>query len=114
MHVPVAVTDASSGERRDVSWLRSRKLYAFCALGNPRSFLKTLEKAGACVLGARLFRDHFAYTAREADELAREAAAAGADGAETAGAAQDEAEPEGVEADYEIVDDDKEKKAEEE
>ena len=43
-----------------------------------------------------------------------QAAAAGADGAETAGAAQDEAEPEVVEADYEIVDDDKEKKAEEE
>ena len=47
--------------------------FAFCGLGNPSHFFKTLVEAGIELAGTRAFRDHQRYTQAEA-ELLNEAA----------------------------------------
>jgi tetraacyldisaccharide 4'-kinase len=42
---------------------------AFCGIGNPESFRKTLEQAGARILAFRTFPDHHAYNASDVEDL---------------------------------------------
>ncbi len=55
------------------------KVAAFCGLGSPRSFWRTLEELGVDVKLRRAFGDHHRYRAEEMRELAAEATAAGAE-----------------------------------
>jgi len=48
-----------------------RDLLLACAIGNPRAFRRTVESMGGIVREERIFRDHHAYDARDAAELAR-------------------------------------------
>jgi tetraacyldisaccharide 4'-kinase len=41
--------------------LRSQPLAAFCGIGNPRGFLKTLTDLGADIIDQKIFPDHFEY-----------------------------------------------------
>ena len=54
-------------------WLRGRAVYAFCGVGNPDSFRRTLEGLGAEVVMFRAFDDHHAYTAQDVRRLNAEA-----------------------------------------
>jgi tetraacyldisaccharide 4'-kinase len=55
-----------------------RKLFAFCAIGNPAAFVTDLRAWGFHLVGQRFFPDHHRYTEREVEELWREALKAGA------------------------------------
>jgi len=57
---------------------RPGNLFAFCGIGNPKGFLLTLRDAGITVLGHKAFPDHHRYTARDAEQVQRDALAAGA------------------------------------
>jgi len=52
--------------------------FAFCELGNPRAFFRTLEQAGIALVGQKTFPDHHRYGASDLAALER-TAAAGAD-----------------------------------
>lgn len=51
---------------------------AFCAVGNPRAFFEHLRRDGLELRHARAFPDHHAFTQKDVEELAREAARRGA------------------------------------
>jgi 3-deoxy-D-manno-octulosonic-acid transferase len=51
---------------------------AFCGLGQPRTFWRTLETLGINASPRLVFRDHHRYTAGDLEEIARQAADAGA------------------------------------
>jgi tetraacyldisaccharide 4'-kinase len=51
---------------------------AFCGLGQPRTFWRTLETLGITASPRLVFRDHHRYTAGDLEEIARQAADAGA------------------------------------
>ena len=51
---------------------------AFCGLGQPRTFWRTLETLGILAAPRLVFRDHHRYTAGDLEEIARQAADAGA------------------------------------
>ncbi len=51
---------------------------AFCALGNPRNFLRSIERAGIGVAGSVDFPDHHYYTAKDVEKIEEAAAKAGA------------------------------------
>lgn len=63
----------------DLETLRGKKIFAFCGLGNPDSFLGGLSRAGLNVLAGRSFDDHHAYTEKDMQELVEQAAAFEAD-----------------------------------
>lgn len=58
-------------------------VFAFCGLGNPASFRRSLDARGLRVLGWESFRDHHLFTVGEVSGLARRAAACGAAAAVT-------------------------------
>ncbi len=52
---------------------------AFCGLGQPRTFWRTLETLGIQAAPRLVFPDHHRYTARDLEEIGRHAAEAGAE-----------------------------------
>ncbi|MEX1097400.1 MAG: tetraacyldisaccharide 4'-kinase [Planctomycetales bacterium] len=75
---PVGLVNAS-GERADLAEIRGKNVAAFCGVGNPAGFRRTLQDLGANVVHWRTFPDHHHYTA---DELRTFAASVHASGAE--------------------------------
>jgi tetraacyldisaccharide 4'-kinase len=57
----------------------SGRLGAFCGLGQPRTFWRTLDALGIQAAPRMVFRDHHRFTAGDLEEIARQAAAAGAE-----------------------------------
>ena len=56
-------------ESMELEEIKGRKVLAFCGIGNPGSFIKTLENLGANVVGSRVFPDHHAYARKDIQEL---------------------------------------------
>jgi tetraacyldisaccharide 4'-kinase len=68
-HRPVELTGDEQPE--PVETLRGRVVGAFCGIGNPAAFRRTLETLGARVVNFRAFPDHHAYTREDVNDLAR-------------------------------------------
>ncbi len=69
-HRPVGIR-STAGVVEPLESLRGRRVAAFCGIGNPAAFRRTLEAAGAEVVGFRSFADHHAYGAADLDSLGR-------------------------------------------
>lgn len=52
-----------------VERLRSASVAAFCGIGNPAAFRRTLESLGAAVIDFRSFPDHHPYSRSDVDDL---------------------------------------------
>ncbi len=78
VHQPLHLEDMS-GNRVETSYLKGKKIFAFCGLGNPASFEKTLHLLGFNVVGLKSFPDHHRYTPLEEMELITEAKRQGTD-----------------------------------
>jgi len=48
----------------NIDQLKGKKIFAFCGIGNPDAFLKTVKGLGAEVVGSKIFDDHYHYTDR--------------------------------------------------
>jgi tetraacyldisaccharide 4'-kinase len=68
-HVPRALVSAD-GERTALEAIRGQAVAAFCGIGNPTAFRRTLQSCGCQVVGLREFPDHHRYTAADLDRLA--------------------------------------------
>lgn len=77
--VPSGLAIWPSNEAVDTGYLDKRRIFAFCALGNPESFMKSLADAGARIVGNAVFRDHHSYSTRDLDRISREGSRAGAE-----------------------------------
>lgn len=69
--------DFGGGGARDAAIVELGRVGAFCGLGSPRSFWRTLEELGIEVAFRRVFRDHHRYRPEDLKSLADDAAAAG-------------------------------------
>ena len=75
-NVPVATTEhrpvelmGCEGARASVDLLAGKPVGAFCGIGNPAAFRRTLEGLGATVTAFRTFPDHHAYTQADVEDL---------------------------------------------
>ena len=59
------------GEPRPVVELRGKRLGAFCGIGNPEAFRRTLGDLGAEVVDFRTYPDHHGYTRQDVEALMR-------------------------------------------
>lgn len=73
VHRPVCLESAKDSTVLNTNCLQGRKVFAFCAIGNPESFRKSIEGLGAAVLDLRIFPDHHLYTVHELRALNTEA-----------------------------------------
>ena len=83
IHVPTSLVHLSAApiaERTEpIESIRNQSALAFCGIGNPAAFRKTLERCGVKVVKLVSFPDHYAYTRRDIDELLRTAKELGTD-----------------------------------
>jgi tetraacyldisaccharide 4'-kinase len=77
-HAPVDLIDAEMSSE-PVSQLESRKVLAFCGIGNPEGFRRTIAPLCGEIVELKVFPDHHPYTARDVELLREWAMAAGAD-----------------------------------
>jgi tetraacyldisaccharide 4'-kinase len=61
---------SSAGQEQSLDGLRGRRVAAFCGIGNPAGFRRTLEGLGAALAEFREFPDHYAYRRADIDSLA--------------------------------------------
>jgi tetraacyldisaccharide 4'-kinase len=76
--VPVKWIDADSGEELELGGLKRDRIGAFCGLGAPGSFWRTLEGLGIKPEMRRVFPDHHRYTPHDFERLEKEADGSGA------------------------------------
>jgi len=69
----------SSGSQAELETLRGRPAAAFCGLGNPEAFRRTLLDQGASLTAFRTFADHHPYNRADVADLCRWAAELPAD-----------------------------------
>jgi tetraacyldisaccharide 4'-kinase len=67
-HVPVEWIDADR-QTRPLEYLRGKSVAAFCGIGNPDAFRKTLEDLGMSVKAFRTFPDHHPYGRTDVEAL---------------------------------------------
>jgi len=81
VHRPVELCD--QGGRLDtltpLSSLAGRRVWLFAGLGNPSSFVRTVEQLGAAVVGTSFWPDHYTWTDAELTDMAGQAKAASPD-----------------------------------
>jgi len=75
---PAALVDCRTETAVDASSLGTRKAVAFCGIGQPDSFRRSLEAFGVRCSSFHAYADHHRYSVQELGELARAAASEGA------------------------------------
>jgi tetraacyldisaccharide 4'-kinase len=61
-----------------ISAEEGKRVFAFCGVGNPTSFVSDLRRWGYNVVGQKFFRDHHRYSPTDEEAITKEAVAAGA------------------------------------
>lgn len=74
----VRVAENTTVPGAPAQWL-GRKVFAFCAIGNPAAFFEDVRHWGMELVGQRGFPDHHRYSSGEAAQIENEACAAGAE-----------------------------------
>ena len=68
-----------AGETAPLESLRGRRVTAFCGIGNPEGFERTVREAGLALSGRTRFPDHHHYAPDDCNSLAQAAAGNGAE-----------------------------------
>src|SRR5204863_366285 len=69
-HGPVELVN-SAQQRAALEDLRQRPVAAFCGIGNPEAFRRTLTDQGASLCDFRTYADHHPYSRADVEELRR-------------------------------------------
>jgi len=61
IHCPIC---AKSAENKEINLekLKDKKIFAFCGIGNPDAFFKTIKGLGSELIGSKIYNDHHHYT----------------------------------------------------
>ena len=78
IHAPAYVKSKDNKEN-GIEWFKGKKVFAFCGIGNPDAFIKTLKHIGAELVGSKTFDDHYHYTDDCLTEILEQAEGSGAD-----------------------------------
>lgn len=78
-HQPVRLLSQRNREQFALDLLGGKKVLAVSSIGNPLSFEKSLEQAGAILAGSLRFPDHHWYSPTDAEQISREARGCNAD-----------------------------------
>jgi tetraacyldisaccharide 4'-kinase len=78
VHSPAALLTLEH-QTTDLSVIRDKRVLAFCGIGNPEAFRKTLTDCGADIADFIIFPDHHGYTAEDIRQLKNETLKCNAD-----------------------------------
>jgi tetraacyldisaccharide 4'-kinase len=69
-HRPVSLLDAEN-KATSLKSIQGRQVFAFCGIGQPESFVKTIIHLGGTVVGQHSFPDHHNYSQEDIDSMAK-------------------------------------------
>jgi len=72
VHNPICVKTAK-GEQIPIDQFKSKKVFAFCGIGNPDAFFSTIRTACTQLAGSRTYNDHHIYTSEDINDIYEEA-----------------------------------------
>jgi tetraacyldisaccharide 4'-kinase len=72
IHAPAAIRTAT-GTEMPLDQMPGKRVFAFCGIGNPQAFFRTIETLGASIAGSRTFDDHYRYTADDLKAIQNQA-----------------------------------------
>ena len=78
MHKPAEFVKLS-GETMPIEWAKDKNFFAFCGIGSPESFRKTVLSAGCYLKGIKKYSDHYSYKEDDMEDIIKEARAGNAD-----------------------------------
>lgn len=78
LHKPTCAK-AVRGHKISLEELRGKQIFAFCGVGNPESFVLTLQRLQLNVVGSQAYADHHCYTAEDVTGIFEQARYLGAD-----------------------------------
>ncbi|UCG46170.1 MAG: tetraacyldisaccharide 4'-kinase [Phycisphaerales bacterium] len=73
IHAPVCAMAVEGDDTISLEQIKGRRVFAFCAIGNPEGFVRTVRAIGADIVGRRLYDDHHDYTQQDIADICREA-----------------------------------------
>ncbi len=68
IHSPVCARTTDNKEI-GIEQLKGKKIFAFCGIGNPDSFIKTIKSLGLNLVGAKIYDDHYHYADKDIDDV---------------------------------------------
>ncbi len=71
-HRPVRLRN-SIGEVRELEWLKNKRVFVVCAIGNPDAFLDTVKSTGVELIGSAIYPDHYIFVASDMRDIAERA-----------------------------------------
>ena len=79
-NIPIAKTahvsryaKALEGETISIEQLKTKKIFAFCGIGNPQAFVKHLDAMELNIVGSKFYNDHYVYTEQDISDIYEEA-----------------------------------------
>ena len=79
IHKPTYIENIRDNSILEPEWLKGKRIYGICAIGNPDSFEFTLKELGADLVKLQVFRDHHYYTQKELDDIISESQSLGSE-----------------------------------
>jgi len=78
-HRPTHLVTVGSTETEPPERIAGRKVFLFCGIGNPRGFLRTVERLAAEPVAVHFLPDHFSYRREDLARIAEDCTRAGAE-----------------------------------
>ncbi|GAJ08078.1 unnamed protein product, partial [marine sediment metagenome] len=78
IHTPLCVKSFRDNEI-GLEELKDKRVFAFCGIGNPDSFLDTLKRLGTNLLGSIIYNDHHRYSENDITDIYEQAVYLNAD-----------------------------------
>lgn len=69
---PKRLVHFNSRKAEHLTKLTGKRIFVFCGIGNPNSFLETLDNLGAETVGKKIFQDHHFYTKRDIYQIIKQ------------------------------------------
>jgi tetraacyldisaccharide 4'-kinase len=77
MHEPVCAKSID-GKEISIEQLSGKKVFAFCGIGNPQSFLDTIKSVNVQMVGSKIYNDHHHYIDADISNIREQARVCGA------------------------------------
>ncbi len=72
IHAPVELIDLKTEKRLSLSFLKGKRITAFCGIGDPKSFERILKQFNIQLENFRIFPDHHRYSAEDIGTLSED------------------------------------------
>jgi len=72
VHQPKSVITAT-GTEITIEQMKSKKVFAYCGIGNPEAFLETIKKIGVNLVGHQFYSDHHRYIQEDIQKIYHQA-----------------------------------------